>query len=73
MSLLYLAPSQAKDKFFKPLKHKLAQKVHAQLYSTCLFSSIIITQYQHVREVNYTYYLIQKYKNLKKIAFNFSG
>ena len=44
MSLLYLAPSQAKGKFFKPLKHKLAQKVHAQLYSACLFSSIIITQ-----------------------------
>ena len=44
-SLIYLTPSQTKGKFMYPLKHKLDQKVHAQLYSTFLVSSKIITQF----------------------------
>ena len=43
-SLLYLTPSQAKGKFLYPLKHQLVKKVHAQLNSTFLFISIIITK-----------------------------
>ena len=43
-SLLYITLSQAKGIFQHPLKRQLTQKVHAQLYSTLLFSSITITQ-----------------------------
>ena len=41
-SLLCHIPTQAKGKFLYPLQ--LAQRVHAQLYSTFLFISIIIIQ-----------------------------
>ena len=41
---LCLTPSQVQVKLLYPLKHKLTQNVHAQLYSTFLFSYIIITQ-----------------------------
>lgn len=43
-SLLYLTLSQANGKLVYHLKPPLAQKVHTQLYSTCLFSSVIIAQ-----------------------------
>ena len=43
-SLLYLTPFQDQCKFLYTLKRELVQKVHAQLYSTFLYSSIIITQ-----------------------------
>ena len=43
-SLLYITLSQTKGIFQYPLKRQLTQKVHAQLYSTLLFSSITITQ-----------------------------
>ena len=48
-NLLYFTPSHAKSRLMYTLKHYLVQKVHAQLYSIFLFSSIIITKYyQHV-------------------------
>ena len=43
-SLQYVTPSQFQGKLLHPLKHKLAQNVHAQLYFIFLSGSTIITQ-----------------------------
>ena len=58
-----LLKSQVQGKLLYPLKHKLAQNVLVQRYSTFLFSSIIITQLLSVSEMG----------KFHTLALNFGG
>ena len=74
--LSYFTPSETKVKFLYLLKHLLAKKENAKLYSTFLFSSIKITQFLSpwLKNELITYLLPDsEMRKLHTLALNFVG
>lgn len=74
--LSYLTPSETKVKFLYLLKHLLAKKVNAKLYSNFLFGSIKITQFLSpwLKNELITYLLLDsKMRKLHTLALDFVG
>ena len=56
-----------------PLKHKRAQNVHAQMYSTFLFSSIIIAQLLSCLKTDLHLLPVSEMGKFHTPALNFGG